>query len=67
MLVRRILPLAQRIAFGPHIHRVPGVGGVVHVEVIMVASHRHNETSAVVLEEFYEGFGVPLLGLEQRN
>ena len=67
MFRRGRLPFLQCIPLRTHLDRVPWVKRVVHVEVIVVCRHRHDETCPVVFDEFHQSVRIPFLSLEQRN
>ena len=67
MLAGSLLPFFKRVAFGAHVHRIPWVERVVHVEVIVVTGNRHDEMGADILDEFHESIRIPFLSLEHGN
>ena len=66
MFISGLLPLLEGVALGAHIHRIPGMEGVIHIEVVMVTGHRHDEMGPIGFEELHQAFRIPVFSLEER-
>ena len=68
VLLGRLLPVADDVALGAHVHGVPLVQlGVPEEEVVVVRAHADEVLSPGFLVELHEAIGIPLLGLPQRD
>ncbi len=67
-LLGRLLPIADHVALGTHVHGVPLVQlGVPEEEVVVVRAHADEILGPGLLVKLHQAIGIPLLGLPQRD